>query len=332
VQTIASLLDKQGIVVLPAVCTPEQTAPLLDSIKSAIANCCRDLSCTRAQYLASVNQWRDPSPVTDGLKTFISQMIQPTLESHLGQAIKLAETTVFVKNRFARKALFCHQDIAFTANPLLYPPFQFALWLALNPVPLDAGAMEFLPGSHLLPIQPAFHNSHRSKQKQWRENALTCPINTGDGILFDSRTWHCSRYNRSGRERFALATRWSCADYKPPSIPPFKPHILNTTAATAVNPLTRGLKHIFHQEIDHGEITGAAKIAELATLWCQMLEQHEASFLPHPKRAHQALKALEILSRAFSQHNGRDVQASTISNVQRWLLKDLENYLTQISP
>ena len=215
----------QGFGIMPAVCTRQQAAELLAAIQKAITFCVTDLACTRSDYLSAVSRWVMPSPLTKPLGAFVSGSLRPYLAKQIGRPVSLVKMNVISKTRYAAMPIPCHQDIAYSPHS----PYEFTLWLALNDVPLDAGALQFLPGTHLEEIveavdfwQPNYVDSMANTDR-WQKHHRSFPVKAGDGILFDARIWHGSHANRSGQERFALVTRWRSEGYQPPMIPPIQP-------------------------------------------------------------------------------------------------------------
>jgi hypothetical protein len=101
-----------------------------------------------------------------------------------------------------------HQDAAFR-DPA-YDREEISIWLALTPVGLENGCLEFIPGSHRRGVLP-----HRRLGNDPRIHALecigdfdpatavSCPLPAGGVTVHDIRTLHHAPPNRSPGDRFA---------------------------------------------------------------------------------------------------------------------------------
>ncbi|HYE08110.1 MAG TPA: phytanoyl-CoA dioxygenase family protein [Planctomycetota bacterium] len=89
---------------------------------------------------------------------------------------------------------------------------KLSLWLALDDVGVDDGALTVVDGSHRLALEPApgdlastnneFH--HVASRRAWNPvDERAVPIPQGAGIFFSDRLVHGSTPSRSGRDRWA---------------------------------------------------------------------------------------------------------------------------------
>ena len=107
-----------------------------------------------------------------------------------------------------------HQDSAYMPDTAQY--HWPAVWLPLLPVTAANGAMQFLPGTHRLPIQP-----HEQQQgaafmtppvdpARGRE-VVTLEMQRGDFVIFHNHVFHRSTANRAGMVRWSVDLRFSPA-------------------------------------------------------------------------------------------------------------------------
>ena len=107
-----------------------------------------------------------------------------------------------------------HQDSAYMPDTAQY--HWPAVWLPLVPVTAANGAMQFLPGTHRLPIQP-----HEQQQgaafmtppvdpARGRE-VVTLEMQRGDFVIFHNHVFHRSTANRAAMVRWSVDLRFSPA-------------------------------------------------------------------------------------------------------------------------
>ena len=107
-----------------------------------------------------------------------------------------------------------HQDSAYMPDTAQY--HWPAVWLPLVDVTVENGAMQFLPGTHRLPIQPheqapgvAFATPSVDPA-QGRE-VVTLEMQRGDFVIFHNHVFHRSTPNREPMVRWSVDLRFSPA-------------------------------------------------------------------------------------------------------------------------
>lgn len=328
---MAQNLQEQGVSVWPKLCTHAQAHAIYQKVWASITQCARELNCTTEQYLRSVSRWVDPSPITQPIHPWARAFFSSVLSERIGKNIELMKMNIISKSANARQPVPCHQDIAYSREQ----PYEFSLWFALQDVTLNDGVFECLPGSHTGAIAPAIDFwqpefvDQMALSPTWKNNCIRLPVQAGDAILFNSRIWHRSAVSDSGRDRFAIVTRWRRTDYQPPAdIPEKIPAYFGmwTSGQLTVSLLQQGLAQIFHN-------FDKEAISDLETsiqIWQEKLSQHEKlPFVVNRAQAQKALSHLSILHQAAERHNGGDAQGIVYPHVWAHFLKPLSKWLNR---
>jgi hypothetical protein len=110
-----------------------------------------------------------------------------------------------------------HQDQAFTEDRGPFCSVHF--WIALQPVTVEMGCMQFIPGSHLsplLPHRPVSKHAHAMRADGADvSTAVACPLPAGGATVHLPRTLHATGPNLTDEYRFA----WGL-EFGPPLPPP----------------------------------------------------------------------------------------------------------------
>jgi len=100
-----------------------------------------------------------------------------------------------------------HQDYAYWKTDK-NRPMMINCQLAIDPMTLENGCLEFIPGSHRWGLQD--HEQHQETFGKFlpghyykREEGVTVPMEPGDGIFFTSLVIHGSAPNKSPHPRWA---------------------------------------------------------------------------------------------------------------------------------
>jgi ectoine hydroxylase-related dioxygenase (phytanoyl-CoA dioxygenase family) len=102
-----------------------------------------------------------------------------------------------------------HQDDAYRADADQFD--SLAAWMALDPVDVESGCLEFSPGDYRQPIAPHRTAATAEVLLEAQADAIAlpkvepCPVDAGDAIIFSSRAFHRSGPNSSNRPRRVLA-------------------------------------------------------------------------------------------------------------------------------
>ena len=314
-------LEEKGYLFLPNVFDAIDLKKTLKTIKKNLNECACDLSCSYEEYMASVSRWVDPSPVIEEIKEDVLNPLKCFLESFMGPC-GLSKLNLISKTPFSSSPLPFHQDISYSPQS----PYQFSAWLALTESPLESGPLEVIIGSHKNPVEtavdfwdPAFEDSeHLLKGVKTKISAKT-----GDLILFDSCLWHGSSKNELNHERFALVSRWTQKNYKPPHIPVLQPRPFGmwTCQKKTQEILEIGLQTLSGRR--------AQDYDDLLKEWESFLENDKIHFLENIKKAKEDLKCVQILNKAHQKHNGGDAQGVLYAQLWHSLLSPLMQYLNK---
>lgn len=314
-------LEEMGYLVLPNVFDTIVLKKTLKAIKKNLNACACDLSCSYEEYMSCVSRWVDPSPVIEDIKEDFLKPLKHFLESFMGPC-DLSKLNLISKTPFSSLPIPFHQDISYSPES----PYQFSAWLALTEVPLKSGPLEVIIGSHKNSVKtavdfwdPAFEDS-----KYFLEGTKKkIPARAGDLILFDSRLWHGSSKNELNHERFALVSRWTQKNYKPPHIPAFQPSFFGmwTCQKKTQEILEVSLQVLLGKKADNYE--------NLLKEWKFFLENERIHFLEDIKQAKEDLKRLQILHQAHEKHNGGDAQGILYAQLWKSLLSPLVQHLNK---
>ncbi|MFW0079330.1 MAG: phytanoyl-CoA dioxygenase family protein [Coxiella endosymbiont of Haemaphysalis qinghaiensis] len=319
--------QETGFCVLKAALPYQQIKKINQTIQTMIKHYADELECSLADYLAHVSRWHHPSRMTEAIYDLIESPLKKLTAEFIGNEVKLAKMNIISKSIYANQPVPCHQDIAYSPEN----PYEFSFWLALHEVNTSGGVLEFLPGSHREEIVPAidFWNPEfvdtLQRSTRWKNQAISIPLQVGDIIVFDSCIWHRSAYNTSGKDRFALVTRWSQKSYQPPNVIPEKipaPFGMWTCGLVTKSILKQGLVMCSQLPVVSADWTTCI------ALWKKKLSEPEMlPFSINGLRAQRSLKGVSILDRAATLHNGGDAQGSVYANLWRDLLQPLSKWI-----
>jgi hypothetical protein len=277
---------------------------------SAIEQCAKEFKCSLQVYLTSISRWASPSPVTDPFVALANSSIHAQLEALMDRKIILKKMNIICKNKYAKKAVPCHQDISYQSKT----KYHFSCWMALNDIGTEDGPLACLPKSHLAPIRPAvdfweinFFDTI-AQSVLWKQDSISYAINTGDAILFDAATVHGSEASRSTHNRYALVTRWEIVgnDYQS-DIPGLRPGKFGmwTCHQQTVSLLTALLKlHKIKPSVDFVTLLDQVNVLLPLILW-----------LKNKDKISNAINQVKILHMASKYHNAGDAHG--------WVYKDL---------
>jgi ectoine hydroxylase-related dioxygenase (phytanoyl-CoA dioxygenase family) len=321
------LFAENGFCVLKKLCSHEIIENIVKSIHTGIEYCAAELNCSQGDYLRNVSRWLHPSPVTENVYSIV-KILEKNISDFIGAKVSLKKINVICKSVNANQPIPCHQDIAYSNEN----PYEFSLWLSLQDVKLEDGALEFLVGSHLKTIEPAIDFWQPNFEDKmylsydWQQNNIAVPVQAGDAIIFDSRIWHRSAQNSSGNNRFALVTRWSRVDYQPPEdIPERVPAAFGMWTSGKITQLLlkQGLKSCFDINISSDLIT-------YIQLWQEKLDSPiKLPFMVDVPNVKRALNDVSILHRAAELHHGGDAQGTVYANLWQHFLLPLSLWLSQ---
>lgn len=308
---ITTDLEKNGYCVVPNIINRNQAEKMQKSILNILEMFANEIDVSLSAYLKSVSRWAAPSPITEPFLEIVNNIIKPNLEESFCSSLQNAKINIIVKSPYAPSPTPCHQDISYTPHD----PYDFSCWLALTDIDINDAPLALLPGSHLSSIstaidfwQPNFIDRMRDS-KNWENHAITCPIQSGSAIIFDSRLWHGSAPLKSSTLRIALVTRWK--------IPNSDLHQINIPAIKK-----EGFGMWTAGEITHQFLSSALNNPESKSrhdLIDLFISQYNLS-----SEAKQSLLQLKILHLAHEKHNGGDTQGEIYKNVWRHILSKLK--------
>jgi phytanoyl-CoA hydroxylase len=123
---------------------------------------------------------------------------------------------MFLSDRIAAKSASARFGTPWHSDTRYWPGTRpkISLWIALDDVAPDDGALVVVRGSHLQDwasrhvVTPGVNVGEfpfELAPGQWpAEREVTCAVRRGDVIVFDDRLIHGTRPNRSGRDRYAI--------------------------------------------------------------------------------------------------------------------------------
>ncbi|CAF2505623.1 unnamed protein product [Rotaria sp. Silwood2] len=110
-----------------------------------------------------------------------------------------------------------HQDEAYWDPTLFYE--SLGVWVALQPVSLENGCMQFIAGSHLLfdvlphhtqNNNPRIHGLEIDNPNEYIKNVISCPLPSGGATFHHCRTLHYTGPNHSNEPRRAYTLQFQC--------------------------------------------------------------------------------------------------------------------------
>lgn len=282
-----------GFIYIDNVLPQQQCHLLLAEIKNKLANFIKNHNVKTHEYFRVVNRW----PLNALIGPHYIEELKDKLKPILKEDLDIFEADVLYKSLYAPLSTPCHQDISYA----WHKPYLCSTWIALTEVGIEESPMQFLTKSHLGPILPAvdfwspdFTDTIRHSE-EWQSTAITCPVKTGDGLLFSSRLWHGSKEHTSKNERFSIVIRWG-----------------NSRSASEIIPKPL----ISHFGLwNCGEITH--KLLEKSfDEWIKDLEESNIE-------ATKALKEVRLLDNAYRSYGGGDSQGIIYKRLWNVLLSRL---------
>ena len=127
-------------------------------------------------------------------------------------------THLFYKRSQDKRKVSWHQDASYWP---LTPTKTITVWLALDDVSAQNGAMKFIPGSHhqgQIPFQASDMGEHNvlnqtvSNPEDWGENAVNVELKAGQISIHSDLLLHGSEPNLSTTDRRGLTLRYMPSD------------------------------------------------------------------------------------------------------------------------
>lgn len=134
----------------------------------------------------------------------------------LGAGLRWFQDHLIAKPPRGEAAIAWHQDYSYWP---LDRPAGLTAWIALDDAGLDAGCLEYVPGSHARGERRAADFTEGAVQPPRDElapipidradrRAVAVPVAAGDALLHDPLVWHRSGPNRTDRPRRAWSISW----------------------------------------------------------------------------------------------------------------------------
>lgn len=143
-----------------------------------------------------------------------TESILDTVETLLGPDLLVWSVELFIKEAQSNHTVSWHQDLTYWG--MGETDDEVTAWIALSDVSIEAGCMQFMPGSHLGALvehQDTFAETNLLSRGQEipgvdDSKALYGPLQPGEMSLHHGRCFHSSGANRSGDRRIGVAIRY----------------------------------------------------------------------------------------------------------------------------
>jgi phytanoyl-CoA hydroxylase len=208
--------DQQGYVVVPRVLEDDLRQSLIDQVRQAM-----DPLVGPAEFEADVGYPGSPKDRSapggstprrllhayarsDELKLLATQpKVIALLKSFMGEDVCLSQchhNCIMTKHPGFSSATLWHQDIRYWS---FQRPDLISAWFALGDETAQNGALQVIPGTHLLDIEAGLFDEELFLRPELPENqalinaAETVVLSAGDMLLFHSRLFHAAGRNGS---------------------------------------------------------------------------------------------------------------------------------------
>ena len=161
-------------------------------------------------------------------KLVLHKKITTIAEKCAGSGLRLLKSELLLKRNTGSSITPIHID-AF-AFPVADAPNTLTVWVALTDVPVEMGALTFIPGSHKIIARPPKYEGNVDKQNtDWSEEMLsplklwpalnwmpriTVPLRAGDCTIHHAKTVHLAEANNADNNRISLTTVYTDIDAK----------------------------------------------------------------------------------------------------------------------
>jgi hypothetical protein len=144
------------------------------------------------------------------MESTLARRAQSIAMQLLGPKARFVSDSFFHKPPHTDAVTPWHQDEAFTDPRIEHREVNF--WFPLQPVSMENGCMQFIPGSHLGPVlphgpiggDPTTHGLECSTGFDM-QTAVVCPLQLGDCTIHHGRTLHFAGANHSDGSRYAYS-------------------------------------------------------------------------------------------------------------------------------
>ncbi|HYE04165.1 MAG TPA: phytanoyl-CoA dioxygenase family protein [Planctomycetota bacterium] len=154
------------------------------------------------------------SPVIEALR-FAPQVVA-TVGALVGHPVRFVLDQIFLKPANEGAGTAWHQDAAYW--PIVTERERgLGMWLALDDATVANGTMHVVPGSHRA-LRPHYRdpNSDHHIRADEPEGAVPVELPAGGALFFNYGVLHCTRDNRTARDRAGLALHFIADAIRPP--------------------------------------------------------------------------------------------------------------------
>jgi len=207
--------QKNGYVVVRNLITPEQVAELRADYEKAVRGEIPVPQFEGRKKEGAVVQLACPSQHIPGWAEheYMKRCLAVAREL-LGENQNYAYDQIIFKPPHSGSPTAWHQDAAYWGGDAHEGKEAVTGWLALGPAIPENGCMQFVPGSHLGPLQPHYSIAGQSEINEALTTdvddalAVPCPLEPGDASFHHSLTLHYTGPNESEIPRFGLITHF----------------------------------------------------------------------------------------------------------------------------
>lgn len=313
--------NKKGFTIAKHLISTEQANALVLIAKSKISEFAHELNIPIAKYLSCTGRWGTNSSITKTLSSNLDYQIQNYLEDYYDIRILQKKSNVICKTADLIDKVPFHQDISYSVND----PYHFSVWLSLNDISVNSGAVQYIEGSHRWPIKPAidfWYPYFTDKVANQNIDMQNFYCSAGDAFIFDSKLWHGSDKNYEGKDRFAYVTRWVIEGKEFPKIPAIKPTAFGMfNCGDLTQEIMRKALSLFDLKLEKT----ALNQEELIDIWLEILAKNSAILDVDSYEATRNLKNLHILNNAYKLHDAGNISGEVYKDLWVSLLSALNN-------
>ena len=133
----------------------------------------------------------------------------------LGEQVNLYRAVLMNKSSIGGTVLPWHQDGGLFWGLDRDPQLQ--IWTALDDAPVEAGAVEVVPGSHKDGLATPLGGvipEHLVREREAEAKSVPLPVRAGEVILLHNYVWHRSLVNTTGKPRRAFSVCYMSSETK----------------------------------------------------------------------------------------------------------------------
>ncbi len=171
------------------------------------------------------------SPLIEALR-FAPQVVD-AVGGLVGNPVRFVLDQIFLKPANEGAGTAWHQDAAYW--PVVTERQRgLGMWLALDDATVANGTMHVVPGSHR-ELRPHYRdpNSDHHIRADEPEGAVPVELPAGGALFFNYGVLHCTRDNRTARDRAGLALHFIADAIRPAEFVPDQPLISDATGTNA---------------------------------------------------------------------------------------------------